>query len=212
MLNLKSPTTSQTSPTPLLGKLREEDEYTPTNSITTNSSITSTMGITNSSVKSNEPRTVLREGYAKKVKVSFADWTSWFEFTHFFQLNLITQQTMKRRYFVLYKNNATGDILLEHYDNEKKYEATRHKLFKKVKPPIVLNACFAISRRVTNAKNSHAIAIYTASDCFSILFDLSISDNPELEMNEWLDTLVQQKALTSPVRRQSRNEQLSFGE
>ncbi|KAI1289577.1 Insulin receptor substrate 2-B [Halotydeus destructor] len=126
------------------------------------------------------PRTVLKQGYAKKLK------------------------TMKSRYFVLWKDSLTGDVKLEYFDSQKKYQASVNNnkasqslsssLINKKKnntnkrQPIIIKECFSINKRVTNVKNSHAIAIYTAEDCFSMLFD------DEKEFSEWLDTLVQQKA------------------
>lgn len=99
---------------------------------------------------------------------------------------------MKTRYFVLWKD-AAGGVYLEYFDSQKKFEANANRPFNKKKPPIAVHECFSINKRIVAIKGAYAIAIYTADDVFTIVFD---SDK---EQREWLDTLVQHWRQRTPL-------------
>ncbi|XP_023932904.1 insulin receptor substrate 1-B isoform X2 [Lingula anatina] len=82
---------------------------------------------------------------------------------------------MKKRYFVVREESPSGPARLEYYDNEKKFKSG-HAIPKKV---VDFYECFNINKK-HDSKHKHAIALYTGSDCFSLVFE------NEKEQEEWL--------------------------
>jgi len=100
-------------------------------------------------------------------------------------------KSKKRRYFVLYGENENEPARLEYYENEKRFK-TNPNAYKR---QILLKDCFAvIEKNDPRFKNNKifVFAIYTRSDCFSLMFD-----NQD-EMNSWFSLIneVHKKTLT----------------
>lgn len=93
--------------------------------------------------------------------------------------NLRKLKTMKKKFFVLYRNAPNRPARLEYFDSEKKYRLhASHP-----KRSILLEACFNINRR-TDTKHKCVIALYTNEDCFCIVCD----NEQELEL--WLHKML----------------------
>lgn len=93
--------------------------------------------------------------------------------------NLRKLKTMKKKFFVLYRNAPNRPARLEYFDSEKKYRLhASHP-----KRSILLEACFNINRR-TDTKQKCVIALYTNEDCFCIVCD----NEQELEL--WLHKML----------------------
>lgn len=93
--------------------------------------------------------------------------------------NLRKLKTMKKKFFVLYRNAPNRPARLEYFDSEKKYRLhASHP-----KRSIRLEACFNINRR-TDTKHKCVIALYTNEDCFCIVCD----NEQELEL--WLHKML----------------------
>lgn len=93
--------------------------------------------------------------------------------------NLRKLKTMKKKFFVLYRNAPNRPARLEYFDSEKKYRLhASHP-----KRSIRLEACFNINRR-TDTKHKCVIALYTNEDCFCI-----VCDN-EQELEQWLHKML----------------------
>lgn len=93
--------------------------------------------------------------------------------------NLRKLKTMKKKYFVLYRNAPNRPARLEYFDSEKKYRLhASHP-----KRSIRLEACFNINRR-TDTKHKCVIALYTNEDCFCLVCD----NEQELEL--WLHKML----------------------
>lgn len=109
---------------------------------------------------------------------------------------MLFSQTMKRKFFVLQSATGNQDAQLQYYDSEKKWQNN-------VQPKrlIILKDCFVIKRRM-DAKQHHALALYTTDDCFSIVFD------KESEMEHWLQLMVD---IQSSVRLSNSKSLPSFG-
>lgn len=93
--------------------------------------------------------------------------------------NLRKLKTMKKKFFVLYRNAPNRPARLEYFDSEKKYRLhASHP-----KRSIRLEACFNINRR-TDTKHKCVIALYTNEDCFCLVCD----NEQELEL--WLHKML----------------------
>lgn len=93
--------------------------------------------------------------------------------------NLRKLKTMKKKYFVLYRNAPSRPARLEYFDSEKKYRLHANH----PKRSIRLGACFNINRR-TDTKHKCVIALYTNEDCFCLVCD----NEQELEL--WLHKML----------------------
>lgn len=112
--------------------------------------------------------------------------------------NLRKLKTMKKKYFVLYRNGPNRPARLEYFDSEKKYRLhASHP-----KRSIRLEACFNINRR-TDTKHKCVIALYTNEDCFCLVCD----NEQELEL--WLHKML---SLQNNKDENGEPPQPSFGE
>lgn len=87
-------------------------------------------------------------------------------------------KTMKKKYFVLYRDSADNVARLEYYDNDKKFKSGFN-----AKRIIKLKNCFNISRRM-DTKYDFVIALATKEGGFGIVIE------SEVEMNKWLNNLL----------------------
>lgn len=87
-------------------------------------------------------------------------------------------KTMKKKYFVLYRDSMDNVARLEYYDNDKKFKSGFD-----AKRVIKLKNCFNISRRM-DTKYEFVIALATKDGGFGIVIE---SEN---EMNKWLNNLL----------------------
>lgn len=96
---------------------------------------------------------IVKQGYLKKIK------------------------TMKKKFFVLYRDSRSGPARLEYYDTEKKFR--EKKSGQTARRAIMLRSCFAISD-TCDSRQKHGIALYTKDDCFGVGF------GDEQERDDWL--------------------------
>lgn len=87
-------------------------------------------------------------------------------------------KTMRKKFFVLYKDTLHNVARLEYYDNEKKFRSSFN-----AKRVIKLKSCFNINRRL-DTKYDFVIALSTKEGGFGIVIET------EEEMNKWLNTLL----------------------
>ncbi|XP_030383370.1 insulin receptor substrate 1 [Scaptodrosophila lebanonensis] len=87
-------------------------------------------------------------------------------------------KTMKKKYFVLYKETSNNAARLEYYDNEKKF----HQRLE-AKRVIYLKNCFNINRRF-DTKHKFVLALSSREGGFGIVLDT------ESDLQKWLDSLL----------------------
>ena len=87
-------------------------------------------------------------------------------------------KTMKKKYFVLYKDTACNSARLEYFDNEKKFRAGQAP-----KRVIKLKHCFNINRRL-DTKYNFVIVLSSKEGGFGLVF------NSENDMKTWLEALM----------------------
>ncbi|XP_033150576.1 insulin receptor substrate 1 isoform X2 [Drosophila busckii] len=87
-------------------------------------------------------------------------------------------KTMKKKFFVLYKETATSPARLEYYDTEKKFMHGAGP-----KRIILLKKCFNINRRF-DTKHKYVLGLSSREGGFGIVL------NTETDLKKWLDSLV----------------------
>ncbi|KAL9874565.1 insulin receptor substrate 1 chico isoform 1-T1 [Glossina fuscipes fuscipes] len=87
-------------------------------------------------------------------------------------------KTMRKKFFVLYKDTLHNVARLEYYDNEKKFRSSFN-----AKRVIRLKSCFNINRRL-DTKYDFVVALSTKEGGFGIVIET------EEEMNKWLNALL----------------------
>jgi len=87
-------------------------------------------------------------------------------------------KTMKKKFFVLYKETTDKAARLEYYDTEKKFMQKADP-----KRTIYLKSCFNINRRI-DTKHKFVLALSSREGGFGIVL------NSENELRKWLDNLL----------------------
>lgn len=86
-------------------------------------------------------------------------------------------KTMKKKYFVLYRDTGDSVARLEYYDSDKKFKSRSQPKRK------ILLGTTTVERRL-DTKHKFVIAFHTKLDCFGIVLD------SETELNTWLRACV----------------------
>ena len=92
-------------------------------------------------------------------------------------LHVFSQQTQKKRYFVLRSSPRNGKSRLEYYESEKKF-----RLKGTPKRVIYLADCWNIAKK-TDSKHKSVFVLYTREDAFGLIAD------SEDKLNAWLQSL-----------------------
>ncbi|KAH8378463.1 hypothetical protein KR093_011526 [Drosophila rubida] len=87
-------------------------------------------------------------------------------------------KTMKKKFFVLYKDTTNNAARLEYYDTEKKFIQRAEP-----KRVIYLKSCFNINRR-TDTKHQYVLGLSSREGGFGIVL------NSENDLKKWLDNLL----------------------
>ncbi|XP_022239608.1 insulin receptor substrate 1-like isoform X1 [Limulus polyphemus] len=88
-------------------------------------------------------------------------------------------KTLKKKFFVLRTDSASGPARLEYYDSEKKW-----RLGTSPKRSVDLRACFNINRKM-DGRQKFAIDLHTKYDSLSVALDT------EEELETWLSTMLE---------------------
>lgn len=87
-------------------------------------------------------------------------------------------KTMKKKYFVLYKETTNKEARLEYYDTEKKFIQNAVP-----KRTIYVKNCFNINRRI-DTKHKYVLALSSKEGGFGIVL------NSEDDLQKWLQNLL----------------------